>query len=264
MRTRDMIWGIRIVLEHLLSFNDMRILFFTISLAFLFGCTNQEADSLPAPSVVQMVPHHADTSAVENGIDAIPEYDAIGLGWYKLADRNVTHYNIYRRSGDELRFSRIHSISLENVSSPFDTTFIDNSVEINKYYYYYVTATNKDNKESAVPDTAYRYMITPKAELIRPTTNDQISGMPVFTWNFIEIPNQFILRIEEDFTNQLHFVRVLDVDDFSTHIQSFDLATIADVEPFVEGMTYKWRIDCIGPDGNASGSESDWLRFRIQ
>ena len=126
-----------------------------MAVAFL-SCDPNSNNKLPPPQQVQMIEKLTDLGSVEKGIDAIPDKDGIHLEWYLLNDPDITQYNIYRKLKNEAVFSKIISIPVENVISPFDTTFSyvdDDSLVMNNtefIYYYYVTATNRDGVEGAV------------------------------------------------------------------------------------------------------------------
>ena len=72
---------------------NKNILILLYIIIFLY-CCKTEGPNLPVPDAVMMVPKFPDTSAVELGIDAIPEYDGILLQWYRSNDRNIEYYNI--------------------------------------------------------------------------------------------------------------------------------------------------------------------------
>ena len=241
-----------------------KVLFLVLSIIW-FACANNEEGKLPPPPAVIMVPHAADTSDIENGTDAIPDEKAIQVQWYDMDDPNIRYYNIYRKGESETFFSRIGRINLDNAIPPFDTTYIDNDIKLQVYVYYeyYVTATNKDEIEGPVPDSVEaKYMLTEKAITSLPVGS--ISGIPEFHWSFPQdIPDRYILRIEEEFTKKLHFVRTFPSEYIRDKI--LDLANVPNVPPFSSNVSYQWRIDCIGDsDPETSGSESEWKTFFIQ
>jgi hypothetical protein len=215
-----------------------------------------------------MVEHLAvnDTMAFERGIDAVPESDGIYIAWYNLKDRNIQHYNIYRKKEQWTYFQKIKTIDLETASPGRDTTYIDDNAEagldLNNYYYYFVTATNHEGMESSSQDTL-RYMLIGKPELDSPdgeSYDPNVDGLPTLFWNFVEIPDLYILRIENSF-NQVHYIGIFH-SIFDNTYQTLDLSSIPDLPVFIPGV-YKWRIDSIGPDEDHSGSESNWKVFII-
>jgi hypothetical protein len=241
-----------------------------IPLLALIACDNTGEPIIPEPAKVRMVEHHAadDTLAIERGIDAVPESDGIFLAWYSLNDPNITRYNIYRKNKDKESFYRhIKSINQEN---GIDTTFIDDKAEaglgLDSLYSYFVTATNTDGVEGLAADSL-DYLLIDKAELLKSdkeTAYDpDVDGLPILSWRFVNVPNFYILRIENDF-NQLHYVHIFQVTEFFND-QTLDLNdtdVVPDLPDFSPGI-YKWRIDIIGPYEDYSGSESNWSVFII-
>jgi hypothetical protein len=233
---------------------------------YLFsGCDNAGEPIVPDPQDVQMVPHYFsdDLLALEQGIDAVWEDDGIFLAWYDLRDRNIKQYNIYRRRDDELYFRLIKRIFLEQSS---DTSFVDDNAEqgldLNIYYHYYVTATNSQNVESGAADTL-KYMLLGKPEARWPDGEafSADSSLPIISWDFIDLPDLYILRIENVF-GQLHYAGVFH-SNYDNNSQIKDLNEINDLPAFTPG-DYLWRIDSVGPDEDSSGSESVWKTFTIQ
>jgi hypothetical protein len=232
------------------------------------ACDNTGEPIVPEPGDVKMVEHTAadDTLAFERGIDAVPESDGIFLAWYSLNDRNISLYHIYRKKEDGTFFQRIKSVDLETASPGKDTTFVDDNaeegLELNTYYYYFVTAVNTDGKESSPVDTL-RYMLIDKPEPDRPdgeSYDPDVNGLPTLFWNFVEIPDLYILRIENSF-DQVHYIGIFQ-SNYDNNYQTLDLSSVANLPVFIPGV-YKWRIDSIGPDEDHSGAESDWKVFII-
>jgi len=243
-----------------------------IFLILFSACDNAGEPIVPEPGDVKMVEHYAsdDTLTVERGIDAVPESDGIYLAWYSLRDHNISHYNIYRKKESGTFFQHIKSIDLETATAGRDTTYIDDNaeagLELNTYYYYFVTATNEDGQESSAIDTL-RYMLIDKPDLLKTDKEEDydpdVDGLPILFWHFVEIPDLYILRIE-NFYDQLHYVHIFQVIDYF-HDQTLDLNNeekVPDLPDFPPGI-YKWRIDSIGPDEDHSGAESNWKVFII-
>ena len=229
-------------------------------LFFLFACSDTQTPDLPAPAKVIMVPRSDDMAEVERGIDAVPESDGIQIQWYDLHDRNVKSYKIYRKNENETFYSLVKTIDLETAFPGSDTTYIDAAADLklNSYNYYCVIAVNKDDMEGQPSDTL-RYKLLSKPLTSNP--NGEISGMPKFYWSFPVVPDSFILRIEEDFTGRLHFIRKFR-SNYDNEYQELDLSQIENPPQFNSTLWYKWRIDIIGPEPQSSGAESDWLSFK--
>ncbi len=243
-----------------------------ISLLVFAACDNAGEPIVPEPGDVKMVEHYAsdDTLAVERGIDAVPESDGIYLAWYSLRDPNINQYNIYRKKENGTFFQRIKSIDLETATAGRDTTYIDDNAEagltLNTDYYYFVTATNKNGKEGSTIDIdTLHYMLIDKPELLssdKETYDPNVDGLPVLFWSFVNIPDLYILRIENDF-DQVHYIGIFRSNYDPDYQQTLDLSSIQDFPAFKPGG-YKWRIDSIGPDEDHSGAESEWNFFIIE
>jgi len=245
--------------------SDMIKKFTYVIFMFILSCSSNQEPELPVPEKVILVTHSADTLELETGIDAVPDFDGIQLQWYDLNDQNISIYTVYRKSGSETFFDPIKEIHLP-ASAGFDTTYIDGSsiqgLEKKIYHSYYVTATNKDGKEGPASDEL-KYLLIEKPLVNQPNYVSFNQGeLPVFYWDFPGLdPEYYILRIEEDFTNDLIFIRRFKRDDYGSS-QILDLSEVENPPSFVPGV-YRWRIDSIGPDEETSGSESKWLTFFV-
>jgi hypothetical protein len=239
-----------------------------VSILFLpliiFGCKNSSEPTLPPPDKVLMVPRSSDMANIEMGIDAIPESNGIKLQWFNPHDNNLKIYSVYRRESLETYFRVIKTIDLETAFPGQDTVYIDDDPDLplNRYNYYYVAATNKDNLEGTPSDTL-KYLLLEKSQTYQPD-GETISGLPVFDWSFPETvtPDSFILRIEEEYTNYLFYICKFQ-SDYNQPAQTLDLAQVSNPPSFDSGGAYRWRIDSIGPDSSNSGAESAWKIFYI-
>jgi hypothetical protein len=244
----------------------MKKIFIIICLLPIYnGCDPGGESKLPTPGRVLMVPRNPDTLAVERGIDAVPESDGIILEWFDLRDPGVRYYDIYRQNENETFFKRIKRIDLETAFPGSDTVYVDNSEDlaINVYNYYYVRAVNRDGLEGSNSDTA-RYKLIQKPETSRPN-GELVPGQPVLFWSFPggTIPENYIVRIEEEFTDRVVFIRQFKVTEYFQD-QSLDLGKVADPPQFIPNFTYRWRLDSVGPDADNSGAESQWRIFTAQ
>ena len=137
---------------------------FFIILCFLpiyNACDSGGDAQLPPPGKVMTVPHLDDTSAVELGIDAVPDADAIILQWYDLGDPGVKYYDVYRQKTNETFFRRIRRIDLDTAFPGQDTVYTDNSadLQLNIKTFYFIIAVNRDNLEGAPSDTVYYTLV---------------------------------------------------------------------------------------------------------
>jgi hypothetical protein len=262
-----MILGTHIVSVYRL-FSKMLIVALTL-IVYITACDKGGEPKLPAPGKVQMVAHSFadDILAIERGIDAVPESDGIYLVWYSLRDANIGQYNIYRRRDDETFFNRIKIIDLEVESPPRDTTYIDDNADaglnLNTYYYYFVTASNKDGLEGLAGDTL-KYKLLDKPVTRLPDGHEMpVDSLPILKWDFVDIYNLYILRIENSF-KQLQYVGVFQ-SNYDNNSQTLNLEDEEKVPNFpkLQAGTYQWRIDLVGDDEDTSGSESNWKTFTI-
>jgi hypothetical protein len=229
----------------------------------IISCENSQKPTLDTPGTVSWVEKSAEMAADERGVDAIPESDGVFLQWYKLRDRGIKYYNIYRKRPNETFFGRIQQINIENATEGRDTTYIDGDSLLNDYQSYYITAENSDGVEGQASDTI-RYNLLDKPETTKPNF-ETVVGMPIFFWSFVTIiPHEFILRIEQDYPPfGLYFAQKFQ-SDYDNNTQVLDLGQISNPPLFETNLWYKWRIDAIGTNEAESGSESQWLRFKVQ
>ena len=226
------------------------------------ACDNSQTPNRNRPGKVIWVEKTTDMAAEERGIDAVPEEDGIFLQWYKLSDRDIRYYNVYRKNVNEGFFSKIRQIDA-GATAGRDTTFIDSDPVLNITNEYYIAAENSDGLQGVASDTI-AYKLLDKAETSSP--NSDIQGLPIFFWSLAYVsvqPDSFILRIEQDFPPyDLHFARKFQ-SDYQYDPQVLNLSDVPDRPDFEIDRWYKWRIDLIGTNILSSGSESQYLRFRI-
>jgi len=250
----------------------MRYLFYFLPIIVFIACSDTNGPVTEEPGRLTFVPKGPDTAIVERGIDAVPDKVGILLEWFKSNDNSIRYIDIYRQKGSETYFRKIRTIDLETASAGNDVSYIDESddVGINVYNEYYLRALNNDGVEGQPSDTV-QYNLLHKPDLSRPN-GETIIGLPVFFWKFYEedpLPHIYILRIQEEFTNRVVFVREFQVN-YDSHDQSLDLSEVENPPTFVSGFAYRWRIDSVGPGildpddpdrKNYSGSESLWFSF---
>jgi len=265
-------WEIPIELRQVLNFKIMKYILFLIPM-IIFSCSPEGENKLPPPAAVEMVVKTTDLGFIERGIDAVPGSDAIYIEWYLLKDENVISYSIHRKNKDnDLSFSKIETINVENNITPFDTTFsfIDiNNVDVNTEYYYYVTATNKDGIEGADPDslTENHYMLLSRVVTYDILDTVFVNNLPVLSWSYQSDLQTYyyIVRIEELISGRLVWVQQFERPAFHT-FEELDLGdqVLVPNPPVLErSVWYQWRIDKVGPDALYSGSESDWKSFVV-
>ncbi len=63
------------------------------------------------------------------------------ISWKKVNDKDLSHYNIYRKSGNETDFKMLNTKIVEN-------KFMDDKVDKGKNYAYYITSVDNNGNES--------------------------------------------------------------------------------------------------------------------
>ena len=240
----------------------------------LQGCqSGVENQDLP-PGQVQLVAKTPEDSSLEKGIDAIAIVGAnnqvirngIILEWHPLPDDDIEAYEIYRKMNDSTgTFNKIAEVRKE--FERLDTVFVDTTVAVSRYYYYYIRARDALGQQG--PNSRkVGYMILPWPDLELPINNDVLQDR--FVWNFDEnfVPGQFIFRLERQIGQGTYvniFTKLITlIADYSPH-QEWTLARLETYGlsiPLPTG-TYRWRIDVVG-SGAFQGAESNWATFRVQ
>jgi len=239
------------------------ILFLSI---LIFSCSPTEPPESNPPQRVSLVPRSSDLAAIEKGIDAVPVFDAIQIQWHKLHDPDLSHYRVFRKGGNYNYFARIAEIDLETTSSQWDTTYLD-IITVNEeedprfnYEYLYFVRAVKNGLESVNSDTA-KYLLWQKSVLTYPPNTEPLDSL--LSWQFpgdVDNPDSYILRIETDYPYLLHFARRLQPYPYGDNDQTLNLNQLENPPSFSTGI-YRWRIDIVGTDSTASGSESNWRTF---
>jgi len=191
-----------------------------------------------------------DTLVNERGIDAVPEDDAIRVEW--INEDRFVKYTLYRKSEDEEDFSLLANAT-EN-----DSFIVDQQdIFINKRYYYYLTARDRDGHWSEPSDTV-DYMLVAKAYNLAVSFQDKLR----FHWNVVEItPDRYILKLFDDKTDSVvWFSRVSSNYQGTEESVDYNWDGRAVTAQLTSGVKYRWRIDIIGPTAH-SGSESNWHKF---
>jgi len=109
-------------------------------------------------------------------------------------------------------------------------------------------------------DTA-KYLLWQKSVLTYPPNTEPLDSL--LSWQFpgdVDNPDSYILRIETDYPYLLHFARRLQPYPYGDNDQTLNLNQLENPPSFSTGI-YRWRIDIVGTDSTASGSESNWRTF---
>jgi len=295
-----MTWVIRIACRCCLDFNGLfsfwriqlgvvkkmkYIYWLMLMVVFSAACKQQETDTTQAPAKVRLVKRvpGADTLADERGIDAeydIPSAkDGIELMWYENSRKSeLSQYRIYRSIDPQGRVSYKFLASVQlNQPSQIDTVYIDTQdLETNVRYYYYITAVDKKNRESAPSDTlSYRLIEMVNKLSLNGNSTEVTQTKMNFEWWIADpsqMPDQYILRIENYLNKDFHplaYIEIINPVNYEIP-QSKILSGEWLKNTFLSG-SYRWRVDCAVADKDSvnnyysgSGSESKWAPFTVQ
>jgi hypothetical protein len=249
----------------------LKFLFYIILVGLLTiglpGCEDEVNKEAP-PARVVLVEKNPDTSAVERGIDALyevsrPEVNSIILEWHPNLETTLAGYSIFRSESIDKNYVAI--VRIGKAFNFIDTTFIDNSVSLQKRYYYFIKAFDEFDQFSDPSDTV-NYKLVEIPSLSSPVGNIGNNFSPIFAWDFHPnyIPHTFIFRlekIENEAFNPL-YTKLLELGvDYDPH-QEWTLSSLTSVNSLSAGI-YRWRIDPLGSEA-LHGAESAWREFSIQ
>lgn len=242
------------------------------------ACSDPQSVKPTPPDAVQLVLRvaGADSLEIEKGIDAAPNpgeaLNAIQLMWYEPSSTaNLKQYKIYRSEHESgtINFD-LHTVKEIGQQGAVDTIFIDTQDLIqNVRYYYYVTAVDKNDQESATSDTvSYELLAKPNQLSLNGNSSEITQPVMDFSWWSLET-DFFYLRIEEyineDFHPLVYFAKIQSTYDDgwqNYHLEGDWLKTL-----FYTNGHFRWRIDTVGDEDiqqhSYSGSESDWKPFKV-
>jgi hypothetical protein len=226
-------------------------------LGFLFFFSNscQEDPQPEPPGRVIIIPKSDEFAQEEHGIDAVPESDGIFLEWRPNQEKNLTGYIIYRSDFFNKNYLEVGRVG--EVYQQIDTTFIDESVDLNKTYYYFVRAID-DLDQVGDPSDTVDYKLLEKPQLLSPT--GVLDSLPDFRWNYLDPipPNEFVFRLQKKINqNVFEYIGVTVRTISYSFPETWNLKDLGITENLSKGE-YLWRID---PFGINQGSESAWTRF---
>lgn len=199
---------------------------------------------------------------IEHGIDAFTSENGDGgifLEWYANSEKNLAGYSVFRSELPDKNFIEITKI--EKVYDLIDTSFVDDSVDVNTRYYYFIRAFGDDDQFGEPSDTVY-YTLLQMPELLGTSMAD---GNPVFSWTYPDppsAPNDFIFRLQRKVSNNLYEILdpVAETIKYSFP-EEWSLGELGYANALQPGI-YVWWIDAFIPTGNAGG-ESEKMQFQI-
>ncbi len=237
----------------------MRSVFYLILLLTLvfiiFNCRNSQKSGL-TPDIILFAESSADTSRYERGINSVPEKDAVFLEWQTVRDENVKNVLLHRSDLKGGPYIQIGTAAAK------DTSYIDETVEIETRYYYYALAESRDGVRSAPSDTIH-YKLVKKAVDLAPSGITH-AALPELSWKDPNMPPEvlYMLRLQETETEKWIWnarIPTTYEDRISAVFNHDGKAAIDSLEKNVE---YRWRIDIIGSQA-FSGSKSAWQSLII-
>jgi hypothetical protein len=243
------------------------------SFLIIWGCKNSTSNNTPPPPKVMLVEKSSDSSAVETGIDAEdpannadPVKNGIIIQWHPVDYEKLKAYDVYRRAIDTTGgFQKIAVV--DQSFNARDTIYLDQDVNLDTIYYYYIIARNEEGGEGE-PSAKDHYTLYAKVTLNSPINSQLFDGTNgSFQWTFFSgIPSQyFIFRLEKQGVTPGEYIpyalKLLELTNY-TNQQTWTLAEIG-LTSLGQG-TYRWRIDVRDFTDNRKGSESGWGQFEVQ
>jgi len=239
---------------------------------FIFGSCGESLEDPNPPSRPHWVEKSAPEDSIEHGIDADPIDDCIFLEWHPNSDDDISAYQIYRAENKaSAKFTLLVKVDAFSTFGG-DTIYIDDSVELNKIYYYYLLAVDQAGNKSEPSDTI-RYGLIQKPDLYYPLIeiSEKDPQFNQFEWHdFTSLSYQYIIRVEKIFPSEVIWIYRFNRRNYADSFQSmlFDDNKTASERELTAGTSYRWRVDAIylvdPSDIDISGSESPWGYFSIQ
>ncbi len=236
-----------------------RTLSFFLLFGFIFAiltCSENLTSVDLIPDKVVLIAGTSDTTVVEQGMDAIPEENAILIQWHSLDDQTIKSYEVWRSTDQLLDYENIAEVTIS------DSSYIDKSVQFYKKYFYYVVAVNEDNKKGESSDTL-SYILLKKAIHLNP--QGEISEQsPKFSWEDPNGASEYIIRVFDPLSNDCIWLEKISSTYSNREEVQYNFNNTAKLETLKSGNEYYWRIDVVGSDTySGAGSESNWTVIRI-
>ncbi|MBU4446764.1 MAG: hypothetical protein L6422_05450 [Candidatus Marinimicrobia bacterium] len=235
---------------------------------FIYRCGESIEDPDP-PARPLWVEKSAPTDTIESGLRPYNDGNGILLEWHPNLEEDISGYKLYRTGEDiENKFALIADINAFKISGA-DTFFIDDLVQLNIDYFYYLKAYDQAENKSGASDTI-RYRLIEKAEPLKPsgTVNNYT---PEFEWHdFTNFTYEYVIRVESFLSREVIWIsriRRSNYTDFSQKI-SYNSDGSAALNSLESGTTYQWCIKSISLVDNRNfdigGSISNWGYFIIE
>ena len=239
---------------------------FIATLALLFsGCERGSNKDTVAPDPPVVLPASECTSADEQGIDAIPEWDWIRLEWWVGSEEDLAGYEIYRHREGEAADSLIAVLPIEEISGEV-AFYEDEDVALQVRYFYTIKAFDEAKNASTASDTL-TYMLLSKLMPDQPR-GDITDRIPEFIFNWGDDPStiiHYVVKVKDALNTYVwisdpaHGI-AREYENPGHMVYNVDGGAASDS---LESGVYFWRVDGVGSE-EYSGSESRWMRFKVQ
>jgi len=205
----------------------------------------------------------------ETGIRPYAEGDGILLEWHPNPENDLAGYKLYRASNNiKNKFEKIADINAFTVGGA-DTFYIDDLMNFNTDYFYYLKAYDQADNLSPPSDTL-RYNLIPKVNPALPygaISNTQ----PNFEWyDFSSATFQYVIRVETFNSQEVIWISQFTRSNYTDFLQriAYNSDKTARILSLESGITYQWCIKAISlVDNNEldiGGSLSNWAYFSIE
>ena len=205
----------------------------------------------------------------ETGIRPYAEGDGIVLEWHPNSENDLAGYKLYRASDDiKNKFEKIADINAFTVGGA-DTFYIDDLINFNTDYFYYLKAYDQADNLSLPSDTL-RYNLIPKVNPSLPygaISNSQ----PNFEWyDFSSATFQYVIRVETFLSREVIWISQFPKPNYTDFLQriAYNSDGTAKIPSLEQGTTYQWCIKAItlvdNDNFDIGGSLSNWVYFSIE
>ncbi len=235
---------------------------------FVYRCGESIEDPDPPARPLWAV-KSAPTDTIESGIRPYNDGNGILLEWHPNLEEDISGYKLYRTSENiENKFALIVDINAFKISGA-DTFFIDDLVQLNIDYFYYLKAYDQAENKSERSDTI-RYHLIKKAEPLKPsgTVNNYT---PEFEWyDFTSVTDEYVIRLETLSPREVIWISRISKPNYTDFFQkiSYNSDGSAVLDSLESGTAYQWCIKSISlvDDRNfdIAGSISNWGYFTIE
>ncbi len=234
------------------------------SLALLgTGCERGSNKDTVAPDPPVVLPASECTSADEQGIDAVPDRDRIRLEWWVGSEEDLAGYEIYRHREGEAVDSLVAVLLIEEISGEV-AFYEDEDVALQMRYFYTIKAFDEANNASTVSDTL-TYMLLSKLMPDQPR-GDITDRIPefVFQWGDDPLPIvSYVIKVTDVMGTYLWISDLFIAQEYDTPVHIVYNVDGRANSDSLESAVYFWRVDGVGAE-EYSGSESYWMRFKVQ